>query len=268
ASCEASRGPSGPRSGTRRNPSCRHTTWSSSPWRCQGGSRSDELCDPYAYFPSPTTTVMWLVRLRMRVPRPLARAMKRFNSGPSSTVIVAILSSSMSAPALFSALAMADSTSFLISAAAFLSENLSRLTARSAGRPRTWSATRRAFCGEMRAVRSTAVRLLASVRARLVSSCLARFALSMVRSLPARLLVATVTLEGPGEGEFAELVANHVLVDQHRDVIAAVVDGDREAHHFRQDHRTARPGLDRLLGVARRLDLLDQVMVDERALLE
>src|SRR5690606_18846286 len=95
-----------------------------------------------------------------------------------------------------------------------------------------------------------------------------RFALSIVRSLPARLLVAAMTLEGPGQGELAELVANHVLVDQHRDVVAAVMDGDRETHHLRQDHRTARPGLDRLLGVARGLDLLDQVMVDEGALLE
>src|SRR5690606_5155801 len=191
---------------------------------------------------------MWLVRLRMRVPRPLARAMKRFSSGPSSTVIFAMRSSSMSAPALFSALAIADSTSFLISAAAFLSENLSRFTARSAGRPRTWSATRRAFCGEMRAMPSTAVRLRTSERA-----CLAFVALSIVRSLPARLLVAAMTLEGPGDGELAELVAHHVLVDQHRNVVAAVVDGDREAHHLRQDHRAARPGLDRLLGVARGL---------------
>ena len=43
-----------------------------------------------------------------------ARAMKRFSVGPSSTVMVAIFSSSTSAPALFSALAMADSTTFLI----------------------------------------------------------------------------------------------------------------------------------------------------------
>src|SRR5690606_14994301 len=106
-----------------------------------------------AYLPAPTTTVMWLVRLRMRVPRPFARAMKRFRVGPSSTMMVLTFSASTSAPWLFSALAMADSTTFLIRWAAFLSENFSRLTARSAGRPRTWSATRRAFCGGMRTVR-------------------------------------------------------------------------------------------------------------------
>src|SRR5690606_31476201 len=211
---------------------------------------------------------MWLVRLRMRVPRPFARAMKRFSSGPSSTVIVAVFSSSISAPALFSALAIADSTSFLIRPAAFLSENLSRLTARSAGMPRTWSATSRAFCGEMRAVRSTAVRVLIAVRSRRPALNFSRVALSIVRSLPARLLVATVTLEGPCDGKFAKLVADHVLVDQDRNVVLAVVDGNGEPDHFRQDHRTTRPGLDRLLGVARSFHLLDQMVVDERALLQ
>src|SRR5690606_13915634 len=112
----------------------------------------------------------------------------------------------------------------------------------------TWSATRRAFCGEMRTVLRMA------------------FA-SMVISLP-RLLVAVVTLEGPGDSEFAELVADHVLVDEHRNVVLAIVDGDGESHHFRQDHGTARPGLDRLLGAGRKLLLLDEVVIDERAFLE
>src|SRR5690606_11555710 len=219
----------------------------SSPWRCPGGCRWDELCDPY-YLPSPTTTVMWLVRLRMRVPRPLARAMKRFRVGPSSTMMVLTLRASTSAPLLFSALAMADSTTFLIRAAAFLSENFSRLTARSAGRPRTWSATRRAFCGEMRAVRRMA------------------FA-SMVISL-LRLLVAAVTLEGPGDSEFAELVADHVLVDENRHMVLAVVHSDGESHHFRQGHGMARPGLAPLPGAARGLHPLDEVVIDERAFLE
>src|SRR3546814_45234 len=165
---------------------------------------------------------MCLLRLRMRVPRPVALAIKRFSVGPSSTMMVLTFSSSTSAPWLFSALAIADSTTFLIRWAAFLSENFSRLTARSADRPRTWSATRRAFCGEMRAVRRIAF---------------ASFWLDMVViSLP-RLLVAAMTLEGPGQCELAELVADHVLVDQHRDMVPAVVHGNRVTHHFRQDHR-------------------------------
>src|SRR5690606_2055787 len=132
--------------------------------------------------------------------------------------------------------------------AAFLSENFSRSSARATGRPRTWSATRRAFCGEMRTVRRMA------------------FA-SMVISL-LRLLVAAVTLEGTGLGGLAQLVAYHVIVDRLGDVVLAVVHGDREADHFRLHGGTTRPGLERLLAVARGLHLLLQVVVDERALLE
>src|SRR5690242_7713801 len=192
---------------------------------------------------------MWLVRLRIRVPLPFARAMKRFSVGPSSTMMDLTRRSSTSAPWLFSALAIADSTTFRIMAAAFLSENFRRLTARSAERPRTWSATRRAFWAEMRALRRMA------------------FA-SMVISLLPGLLVAAVTLERTGQSELAKLVANHVFVDQDRDVVLAVVHGDGEADHFRHDHRTTRPGLDRLLVVARGLHLLHQVVVDERTLLQ
>src|SRR6476619_459576 len=167
---------------------------------------------------------MWLVRFRIRVPRPFARAMKRFSDGPSSTMIVVTFSSSTSAPWLFSALAIADSATLRIMWAAFLSENFNRLTARSAVRPRTWSATSRAFCGEMRALRRMA------------------FA-SMVISLLPGLLVAAMALERARQRKFAKLVADHVLVDQHRDVVAAVMHGERVTNHFRQDHRTARPGL-------------------------
>src|SRR5690606_40412108 len=110
----------------------------------------------------------------------------------------------------------------------FLSENLSRLTARSALRPRTWSATRRAFCGEMRALRRMAF---------------ASLVLGMVAISLTALPVRHVTLEGAGQGELAELVANHVLVDQHRDVVATVVDGDGVADHLWQALSTPRPGL-------------------------
>src|SRR4249919_3388987 len=133
--------------------------------------------------------------------------------------------------------------------AAFLSENFSSASARSTGMPRTWSATRRAFWAEMRAERRMA------------------FA-SMVISLLPGLLVAAMTLERPGQCELAKLVADHVLVDQDRDVVLAVMHGDGETHHFRHDHRTTRPGLDRLLAAARGLHLLDEMVVDERTLLE
>jgi hypothetical protein len=67
-------------------------------------------------------------------------------------------------------------------------------------------------------------------------------------------------------GELTQLVADHVLGDQHRDVLLAVVHGDREADHVGHDHRAARPGLDRLAIVLGdgRLHLLEQVQIDER----
>src|SRR5690606_18813721 len=63
-------------------------------------------------------------------------------------------------------------------------------------------------------------------------------------------------------------VADHVLVDEHGNVVLAVVHGDRETHHVGQDHGTARPGLDRAPAAAGGLHLLDQVVIDERAFLE
>ena len=64
--------------------------------------------------------------------------------------------------------------------------------------------------------------------------------------LPSTFLSPPVPLEGARRRELAELVADHVLGDQHRDVLAAVVHGDRQTDHVGNDHRAARPGLDRL----------------------
>src|SRR2546422_2136337 len=76
------------------------------------------MCLPY--FPSPTVTWIWQVCLRMTLPRPLARAVKRRRFSALSTQIVLTLSSSMSAPSLCSALAIADSRTFLMIFAPFL----------------------------------------------------------------------------------------------------------------------------------------------------
>src|ERR1019366_494532 len=76
-----------------------------------------------------------------------------------------------------------------------------------------------------------------------------------------------VGLEDPGRGELAELVADHVLGDVHRDEGLAVVDVEGVADEIRRDRRAARPGLDRLararLGCL--LDLLEKVVIDEKA---
>src|SRR5215831_8849214 len=71
--------------------------------------------------------------------------------------MVVILSSSMSAPSLCSALAIADSSTRLMILAPFFGLKLSRLSALSTARPRIWSATRRPFCAESRTPRRVAV---------------------------------------------------------------------------------------------------------------
>src|SRR4051794_16381984 len=84
------------------------------------------------------------------------------------------------------------------------------------------------------------------------------------------LVVLVVAAEGPRRRELAELVTDHRLGDEHRDVLAAVVHGDRVAEHGRHDHRAARPGLDHVLGVGLvlRRHLAEQVVIDERTLFE
>src|SRR3954464_1703274 len=83
-------------------------------------------------------------------------------------------------------------------------------------------------------------------------------------------LVRGVTLEGARQGEFAQLVAHHLVGDVDRHVLLAVVNGDGQPDEVGQDHRAARPGLDRLLvlGGNGLVDLGHQVVVHKRTLLE
>src|SRR5215210_5245131 len=86
----------------------------------------------------------------------------------------------------------------------------------------------------------------------------------------ALLVVLHVTLERAGRRELAELVADHRLGDEHRDVLAAVVHGEGVTQHVGADDRPTRPGLDDVLGARFVLDvdLLLKVVVDEGALLQ
>src|SRR5205085_721246 len=68
---------------------------------------------------SPTVIKMWHVCLSTRLPRPLARAWKRFRNMPRSTNTRFTFSVSMSAPSLCSALATADSSTFFMMSAPF-----------------------------------------------------------------------------------------------------------------------------------------------------
>src|SRR6185312_8649820 len=94
---------------------------------------------------------------------------------------------------------------------------------------------------------------------------------SRKRSSPLRLpVILDVALERPGRRELAELVPDHRLGDEHRNMLAAVVHRERVPDHVGNDRRAARPGLDDLLRVLLVLgvDLLQQMVVDERALLQ
>src|SRR3954451_238548 len=75
---------------------------------------------------------------------------------------------------------------------------------------------------------------------------------------------------GAGVGELTQTVADHVLGHVDRDVLLAVVDGDRVSDERREDHRRSRPGLHDLLLVAT-VHLLDpplEAELDERTLLD
>src|SRR3954463_4359180 len=87
---------------------------------------------------------------------------------------------------------------------------------------------------------------------------------------PRPAVVLDVPTEGARGRELAELVPDHRLGDEHRDVLAAVVHGDRVPEHVGDDRRTPRPGADDVLGalVVLCVHLGEQVVVDERALLE
>ena len=58
-----------------------------------------------------------------------------------------------------------------------------------------------------------------------------------------------MTPEGPGRREFAQFVTHHLFIDQDGYVLTTIVYSDRQAHHFRQYHRTPGPGFYRPLAV-------------------
>src|SRR5215469_13938212 len=66
--------------------------------------------------------------------------------------------------------------------------------------------------------------------------------------------------------EFSELMTDHFLGHQHRNVFLAVVDAESEPDELRQDGRAPAPEPDHLVAArrARRLCFLEQIAVDER----
>src|SRR5664279_760799 len=87
---------------------------------------------------------------------------------------------------------------------------------------------------------------------------------------PRLLVVLHVPAERARRGELAELVTDHRIRDEHRDVLATVMHRDRVTDHVGADHRPSRPGLDGVLRalLVLSLDLLGEVIIDEGALLQ
>lgn len=68
-----------------------------------------------------------------------------------------------------------------------------------------------------------------------------------------------------GQRELAQLMTNHILVNQNWHMLPAIVHRDRQADHLREYRRTARPGLDWfavfvLYGL---IDLVHQMMINK-----
>src|SRR3954451_3405157 len=165
------------------------------------------------------------------------------------------------------------------------------LSASSTCRPRTMSTTRRAFNGVMRTKRALAKapgsspsrlsrRALTRLRSIVLISRLSRLCrcwcgLRRTWVVPASAatalaVVLDVSAVGAGGRELAQLVSDHRVGHEHRDVLAAVVHRDRVADHGRHDHGATGPRLDDVVRalVVLSVHLLDQVVVDEGTLLQ
>src|SRR5450759_1534154 len=166
--------------------------------------------------------------------------------------MVFTFSSSISAPSLCSALAMADSSTLRMITAAFFCVNCKMFRAWSTFLPRIRSATRRPLSNDKRTPRRVA-------------------RVSMVTSLFLYdFFVGRMALESTGKRKLTQLVANHLIGDIDWHVLFAVVHRDGQADEFGQDHGTARPGLNRLFvfGGDRLVGFGYQVMVNKRTFFE
>ena len=103
-----------------------------------------------------TTTVMWLVRLRIRNARPWARGRMRLAVGPSSAYTVATTRVAGSSPLLFCAFAAALAITLATGSLAACGAQRRMSSASATDRPRTRSITRRAFVGDTRTNRALA----------------------------------------------------------------------------------------------------------------
>src|SRR4249919_769024 len=157
-----------------------------------------------------------------------------------------------------------------------LRENSRSANAAATFLPRMSCATRLSFCGLTRSMRATA---FASFSGRSRSRFfLPMFASSTLRAAAGRtraggggtggtlgLAIRRVTVERPRRRELPELVTDHLLGHQHRNMLLPVVDAEGQPDELRQDGRASAPDPDHFVPArrARCLRLLEQIAVDE-----
>src|SRR5919202_1832351 len=161
---------------------------------------------------------------------------------------------------------MALANTFDTGSEAACGANASTASASRALRPRMRSTTRRAFIGVTRTYRARAIArdgscpavapawLRASMRCYLffftvLLSDVFVAIVDLLLATPGAPVVLDVAPERAGRRELTELVSDHGLSDEHRDVLAPVVHRNRVTDHVRNDRGAARPGSDHLLGV-------------------
>src|SRR5262249_39803732 len=239
---------------------------------------------------SRTTIVRLANGLKILPIRPRPRGVKRLSTSALPTCASATTRSSTSRSWLFSALAIADSRHLRTSRAIRLRENSRSASAVETFLPRMSCAKRLSFCGLIRSMRATA---FASVS----DSARSRFFL-LIEPLPASrcparrrgarcrrrrgafgrstrcagragalgLAIRRMAVERTRRRELAELVADHFLADDLRDVLLPVIDAEGQPDDLRQDRRAPRPDADHFVasGRTRGIRLLQQITVDKR----
>src|SRR5262249_41567167 len=248
---------------------------------------------------TPRTTIVSCEHgLKLAPTRPRGRAACRLIPNVLPTWASPTPRSSTSRSWLFSALAIADSKHLRTSRAIRLRENSRSASAVETFLPRMSCANRLSFCGLIRSMRATAFASVSDcARSRFflltdlppASRCPARrrgawrrhrrgaFSRSTRcagragRARCARafgLAIRRMAVERTRRRELAELVADHFLGDDHRDVLLPVIDAEGQPNELRQDRRAPRPDADHLVasGRARSIRLLQQITVDKRTL--
>ena len=182
----------------------------------------------------------------MRCARPWGAGRRRFSIRPPSTKIVFMnkSASSMRASGYFTCqLAIADSKRASIRAAPCLGSNLSTLRACCTFLPRTKSATKRIFCGEVGTFFSFAIASISCIY-----RCTRTTRFTADNRHRAGFLAFTfiffgyVTTEVPGRGKFPKLMAYHIFGYIHRNKLVTVVYRKGMPYKIRRHHAAAAPG--------------------------